>query len=169
MPKTFDELMQFIGDLGIKVSTIRHDAVFTVAEAQELRGEIAGAHTKNLFLKDKKDNFFLLTVDEEAQVDLKTIHTKIGAASRVSFGKPEKLLEYLGLTPGAVSVLGAINDTGHRIKIVLDVSLMTHATINAHPLTNDATTSIRPDDLLKFLQATGHEPLILKIEHSNPN
>ena len=169
MPKTFDELMRFIDDLGIKVSTIRHAAVFTVAEAQALRGKIAGAHTKNLFLKDKKDNFFLLTVGEETEVDLKTIHTKIGASSRVSFGKPEKLLEYLGLTPGAVSVLGAINDTQHKVKIVLDESLMTHESINSHPLTNEASTSIRPDDLLRFLKATGHEPLILKIEASDPN
>jgi Ala-tRNA(Pro) deacylase len=169
MPKSFDELMRFIDDLGIKVSTVRHPAVFTVAEAQELRGQISGAHTKNLFLKDKKDNFFLLTVDEDAEVDLKTIHTKIGAASRVSFGKPEKLMEYLGLVPGSVSVLGAINDTAHRVKIVLDANLTAHAIINSHPLTNEATTSICPDDLLKFLKATGHEPLILKIEGSHPN
>ncbi|EJM99882.1 YbaK/EbsC family protein [Phyllobacterium sp. YR531] len=169
MPKSIEELMQFIGDLGIEVSTVRHAAVFTVAEAQALRGQITGAHTKNLFLKDKKDNFFLLTVDEEAEVDLKTIHTKIGAASRVSFGKPEKLLEYLGLTPGSVSVLGVINDEDHNVKVVLDESLFQHASINAHPLTNEATTSISPDDLLRFLEATGHSPLILKIEASDPN
>lgn len=169
MSKSFEELMQFISDLGIEVSTVRHAAVFTVAEAQALRGQITGAHTKNLFLKDKKDNFFLLTVDEEADVDLKTIHTKIGASSRVSFGKPEKLLEYLGLTPGSVSVLGLINDTGHNVKVVLDESLFEHETINAHPLTNEATTSIRPDDLLKFLTATGHGPMVLKIESADPN
>ncbi|MGH6859994.1 MAG: YbaK/EbsC family protein, partial [Phyllobacterium sp.] len=115
MPKTFDELMQFIDDLDIAVSTIRHPAVFTVAEAQGLRGRIPGAHTKNLFLKDKKDNYFLLTVGEEAEIDLKTMHGKIGAAGRVSFGKPEKLLDYLGVVPGAVSVLGAINDSERRV------------------------------------------------------
>ncbi len=164
MPKSYEQLMQFIDDLGIEVSTVRHAAVYTVAEAQALRGKITGAHTKNLFLKDKRDSFFLLTVDEEAEVDLKTIHTKIGASSRVSFGKPEKLMEYLGLVPGAVSVLGVINDAGHNVKLILDESLLQHETINAHPLTNEATTSIRPDDLLKFLKATGHSPLILKIE-----
>lgn len=164
MPKSYEQLMQFISDLGIEVSTVRHAPVFTVAEAQALRGKITGAHTKNLFLKDKKDNFFLLTVDEEAEVDLKTIHTKIGAASRVSFGKPEKLLEYLGLVPGAVSVLGVVNDVEHNVKLILDESLFHHEIINAHPLTNEATTSIRPDDLLRFLKATGHSPLILKID-----
>ncbi len=169
MPKTFEELMRYLGKLEINVSTIRHAPVFTVAEAQELRGQVAGAHTKNLFLKDKKDNFFLVTVDEEAEVDLKTIHTRIGAASRVSFGKPEKLLEYLGLTPGAVSVFGAINDTHHQVRVVLDESLMKHDIINAHPLTNEATTSIGREDLITFLKATGHEPLILKIDGSTPN
>ena len=73
MGKTFDELMQYLGDMGIEVSTIRHAAVFTVAEAQNLRGQVSGAHTKNLFLKDKKDNYFLVTVDEDAEVDLKTM------------------------------------------------------------------------------------------------
>lgn len=169
MGKSIDELMEYLTELGIEVSTVRHQAVFTVAEAQDLRGQVAGVHTKNLFLKDKKDNFFLVTVDEEAEVDLKTIHTKIGAASRVSFGKPEKLLELLGLTPGAVSVFGAINDTQLRVKVVLDEDLMAHDVINGHPLTNEATTSIRTGDLLAFLRATGHEPLILKLDGSAPN
>ena len=168
MPKTYAELMQKFDDLGIKVSTIRYAPVFTVAEAQDLRGQVPGAHTKNLFLKDKKDKFFLVTVDEEAQVDLKTIHTKIGASSRVSFGKPEKLMEYLGLVPGSVSVLGIINDEEHQVKVVLDEALMHNEIINAHPLSNDATTSIRRDDLLRFLASTDHEPLILKIDESNP-
>jgi Ala-tRNA(Pro) deacylase len=169
MGKTFHELMQYFGDMGIEVSMIRHAAVFTVAEAKNLRGQVSGAHTKNLFLKDKKDNYFLVTVDENAEVDLKTIHNKIGASSRVSFGKPEKLLEYLGLIPGAVSVFGLINDTQHRVSMVLDEKLMQHDIINAHPLTNEATISIRREDLLRFLKTTGHEPLILKIDVATPN
>ena len=99
MGKTFDELMQYLGDMGIEVSTISHAAVFTVVEAQEPAwAGIRRSHQEFLF-KDKKDNLFLVTVDEDAEVDLKTIHGKIGASSRVSFGKPEKLLEYLGLHP----------------------------------------------------------------------
>lgn len=169
MSTSADELFKFLSNLGIEVSTMQHEPVYTVAEAQSLRGQIPGVHTKNLFLKDKKDNFFLLTVDEEAVVDLKTIHTVIGAASRVSFGKPEKLMEYLGLKPGSVSVLGAINDTNHQVKIVLDEGLMEHDIINAHPLSNDATTSIRRDDLLTFLKATGHEAVILKVSGADTN
>ena len=95
MPKTEAELFSFLDSLGIKTATQRHPPLYTVADSQALRGEIAGGHTKNLFLKDKKDNFFLLTVDEDAIVDLKRVHTLIGAASRVSFGKPEMLMELL--------------------------------------------------------------------------
>ncbi|TIO51673.1 MAG: prolyl-tRNA synthetase associated domain-containing protein, partial [Mesorhizobium sp.] len=97
MPKTEAELYAFLADLGISVSTVRHPPLFTVADSQALRGEIPGGHTKNLFLKDKKDNYFLVTVGEEAVVDLKQIHHLIGAASRVSFGKPEMLMELLGV------------------------------------------------------------------------
>ncbi|MCO6391180.1 prolyl-tRNA synthetase associated domain-containing protein [Aliihoeflea aestuarii] len=169
MPKTADDLFAMLADLGIDVVTVSHPPLFTVEESRSLRGRIAGGHTKNLFVKDKKDRFFLLAVEETATVDLKQIHQVIGASSRVSFGKPEKLMEYLGVTPGAVTVFGAINDGGHDVTIVLDRALMENETINAHPLANDATTSIRRDDLLTFLRATGHEPLILNVSTPLPH
>ena len=163
MPKTEAELFAFLAELGIAVETRRHPPLFTVADSQALRGEIAGGHTKNLFLKDKKDNVFLVSVGEEAEVDLKQIHHLIGASGRVSFGRPELLLELLGVVPGAVTVFGLINDTTRRVKVVLDQALMTHAVINAHPLTNEATTSIAAADLIKFVEATGHDAVILKV------
>ncbi len=163
MPKTPDELFAFLADAGISVSTKQHPPLYTVAESQEMRGEIPGRHTKNLFLKDKKDNFFLVTVGEDAQVDLKSIHQLIGAASRVSFGNPEKLMEYLGVSPGAVTAFGVINDIDGRVRAVLDAELMQHEIVNAHPLVNVATTSIAPLDLVAFMRATGHEPAILKV------
>ncbi len=169
MPKTAEDLFAMLADLGIDVATVSHPPLFTVDESQSLRGTIEGGHTKNLFVKDKKDRFFMLTVEETATVDLKQIHHVIGASSRVSFGKPEKLMEYLGVTPGAVTVFGAINDAGHDVTIVLDRELMENETINAHPLTNEATTSIRRDDLLTFLRATGHEPLILNVSTPLPH
>ena len=163
MPKTEAELFAFLADLGIEVSTRRHPPLFTVADSQALRGEIAGGHTKNLFLKDKKDNYFLVTVDEEAAVDLKQIHHLIGAAGRVSFGKPDMLMQLLGVIPGAVTVFGLLNDTQGRVKVVLDAGLMRNAVINAHPLSNEATTSIAAADLLKFIEATGHRPVVLPV------
>lgn len=162
-PKTAEDLFRFLDELGIAHTTKYHPPVFTVAESVALRDEIPGGHTKNLFVKDKKDRFFLLTVEENAVVDLKTVHTLIGASSKVSFGKPEKLMEYLGVIPGAVTALGAINDTSNNVTFVLDEELMREEIINCHPLSNNATTSIGRDDLIRFMEATGHTPLVLKV------
>jgi Ala-tRNA(Pro) deacylase len=163
MPKTPEELLGFLEEYGIETATIRHPPLHTVAESRQLRGEIDGGHTKNLFLKDKKDSYFLVTALEDAEIDLKRIHALIGASGRVSFGRPVQLMELLGVAPGSVTVFGAINDVGHKVSIVLDSDLMEHEVINGHPLTNEATTSIRRDDLLRFLSLTGHEPAILKV------
>ncbi|MGV8937706.1 MAG: prolyl-tRNA synthetase associated domain-containing protein [Allorhizobium sp.] len=161
--KTAADLFAFLDSLGIAHTTKTHAPVFTVSESVSLRDEIPGGHTKNLFVKDRKDRFFLLTVEENAIVDLKTVHTLIGASGKVSFGKPEKLMEYLGVIPGSVTVLGAINDTGHNVTFVLDADLMSDELINGHPLSNDATTTLSSADLLRFLEATGHTPLVLKV------
>lgn len=163
MPKTPDDLFALLDTLGIGVTTKSHPPLFTVADSQSMRGEIEGGHTKNLFLKDKKDSYFLVTVQEDAAVDLKQIHHLIGASSRVSFGKPEALMELLGVVPGSVSIFGLVNDGAGKVKVVLDSALMQNELINAHPLTNEATTTIARDDLLKFVAATGHEPVILKV------
>lgn len=152
-----------LDDLGIEYTTKTHAPVFTVAESESLRDLIPGGHTKNLFVKDKKDQYFVVTVEENAVVDLKTVHKIIGASSRVSFGRPEKMLEFLGVVPGSVTVFGAINDTSNNVTFVLDSDLMSHDHINGHPLSNDATTTIGRDDLLRFLEATGHTPLVLKV------
>jgi Ala-tRNA(Pro) deacylase len=163
MPKTSADLLAFLESLGIAATTREHPPLYTVAESQALRGEISGRHTKNLFLKDRKDNFFLITVGEDATVDLKTVHHLIGAASKVSFGNAEKLREYLGVIPGAVTALGVINDEGGQVTAILDEELMSHDIVNCHPLVNTATTSLSPADLVKFMRATGHDPVILKV------
>ena len=163
MAMTPQELFDYLANLGIHVTTINHAPLHTVADSKALRGEIPGGHTKNLFLKDRKDQYFLLTVDEDAIVDLKTIHLVIGAAGKVSFGRSEALMDLLGVVPGAVTVFGAVNDTNGRVSVFLDKGLMESATINGHPLVNDATTSISAADLIKFLKATGHAPNILKL------
>jgi Ala-tRNA(Pro) deacylase len=162
-PRTRQDLLAFLDGLGIVHTTKDHAPVFTVAESVALRDEIPGGHTKNLFVKDKKDRYFLLTVEENAVVDLKQVHTLIGASGRVSFGRAEKLMEYLGVVPGAVTALGAINDTGNDVTFVLDADLMHDEIINCHPLSNDATTSIASADLIRFMEATGHKPLVLKV------
>ena len=161
--KTSDDLFAYLDALGISYDNHEHRPVFTVAEGEDLRETIEGGHTKNLFVKDKKSRYFLLTVEENATVDLKIVHTLIGASGRVSFGKPEPMMDYLGVEPGSVTALGAINDTEHQVTFILDASLMENEVINCHPLRNTATTSIHRDDLLRFIEATGHEPLVLKV------
>lgn len=156
-------LLARLDTLGIATTTVDHPPLHTVEESQHLRGEIPGAHTKNLFVKDRKDRFFLLVVEETAVVDLKTVHQVIGASGKVSFGKPEALWDLLGVVPGAVCVFGAINDADNQVTVVLDRDLMSSEIVNAHPLTNQATTSIAARDLLTFLDAVGHSPLVLKI------
>ena len=168
-PKTPEQLFAFLDEQGIRVKTVSHPPLYTVADSQSLRGQIEGGHTKNLFLKDRKDNYFLLTVDEEAVVDLKTIHHRIGAVGKVSFGKPEALLELLGVMPGAVTAFGPFNDADGRVKVFLDSGLMRCKIVNCHPLVNTATTSIASGDLVKFLKATGHEPVILNLTAESPN
>jgi Ala-tRNA(Pro) deacylase len=160
-----DDLFDFFERLGIKTTTIEHEAVFTVAESKLLKRDIEGGHSKNLFLKDKKDNIFLVVAEHDAAIDLKTIHEKIGAQGRVTFAKPDLMLELLGVTPGSVTPFGLINDPTARIKVVLDAPMMRHAVLNYHPLVNTATTSITAEDLLVFVRATGHEPHVIAVSH----
>jgi Ala-tRNA(Pro) deacylase len=156
-------LFDFLETLDIETATVSHPPLFTVEQSKSLRGQIPGAHTKNLFLRDRKDAHFLVTVEEEADIDLKRIHTLIGASGRVSFGKQEMLMALLGVTPGAVTPFGLINDKGGKVSFALDARLAEADIVNAHPLTNEATTSIGGRDLLRFVKATGHEVLILNL------
>lgn len=163
LPKQPEDLFAYLDELGINHQTFRHEPVFTVAESQSLREEISGAHTKNLFLKDKKGRYFLVTLEENATVDLKVIHTLIGGSGRVSFGKPEALMELLGVEPGSVTVFAAINDISGQVTFVLDAPLMAASEINGHPLRNNATTTVSREDLLHFLAETGHKALVVKV------
>jgi Ala-tRNA(Pro) deacylase len=160
MAATPDDLFAFLDRLGIPHPTVTHAALFTVEESQALRGEIPGGHTKNLFLKDKKGALYLVTTLEDAAIELKSLHRRLGASGRFSFGAAEQMREVLGIEPGAVTPFAAMNDTAQCVTVVLDQALMAHAVINCHPLRNTMTTSIARDDLVRFLEATGHRPRI---------
>jgi Ala-tRNA(Pro) deacylase len=168
MPASRDDLAAFLAELGLSTETVEHPPLFTVEESRALRGEIAGAHTKNLFLKDKKGKLFLVVADEAAEIDLKRLHGKIGASGRLSFGKAEEMLDTLGVAPGAVTAFGLINDRDGRVSIVLDAGLMASDIVNCHPLVNTATTSIAAADLVAFVKATGHEPQIVALDERAP-
>jgi Ala-tRNA(Pro) deacylase len=160
MPATPDDLFAYLDGLGIPHRTIHHPPVFTVEESRTRRGPIVGGHTKNLFLKDKRSALFLVVAIEDTAIELKSLHRRLGASGRFSFGPADQMRETLGVEPGSVTPFAALNDTGHRVTVVLDAGMMAHQTLNFHPLVNTMTTAIGRDDLVRFLTATGHPPRI---------
>jgi Ala-tRNA(Pro) deacylase len=163
-----DALFAALDRLGIAHRTVNHPPLFTVAQSQSLRGAIPGGHTKNLFLKDKRGSLVLVTAQEDTTIDLKSLHRRLDASGRFSFGSAELMWETLGVQPGAVTPFAAINDTAGRVAVVLDAALMAHETINAHPLVNTMTTAIGRDDLVRFLESTGHPPRIVALAGPAP-
>ena len=169
MPTTPDQLFAALDALGIPHQTVKHPPVFTVEQARALRGQIPGGHTKNLFLRDKKNALYLVVAEEDAEIELKGLHRLLGASGRFSFGSADLLREVWGVEPGSVTPFGAINDTQGRVTVVLDAAMMEHETLNFHPLVNTMTTSIARDDLVKFLQSTGHLPRIERLSGRRPD
>ncbi len=158
MSATPSELFAFLEALGIAHHTLTHPPLFTVEQSRALRGQISGAHTKNLFLRDKRGALFVVSALEDATIDLKSLHRTLGCG-RLSFGSAELLRSAWGVEPGAVTPFGAINDQEGRVTVVLDETMMGCEFLNFHPLVNTMTTSIGRADFLRFLQATGHAPL----------
>ncbi|MCB1378637.1 MAG: prolyl-tRNA synthetase associated domain-containing protein [Alphaproteobacteria bacterium] len=162
MPATREDLLSRLEALGIQTQTRDHPPVFTVEEARKLRGEIPGGHCKNLFLKDDKGGLWLVVCLEDAQIDLKAAPAKIGSR-RLSFGKPDLLMEALGVETGSVTPFAVINDAACRVNVVLDAAMMAHDRLNFHPLRNDATTTIAARDLVTFIESCGHRPRIVPV------
>lgn len=160
MPATPEQLFACLDALGIAHGTVKHPPLFTVEQSRQLRGQIPGAHTKNLFLRDKTYALYLIVALEDAEIELKSLHRRLGATGRFSFGASDLLREVWGVEPGAVTPFGAINDADGRVTVVLDAAMMEHETLNYHPLVNTMTTAINHDDLIKFLESTGHAPRI---------
>lgn len=163
MPASEEDLMARLTELGIETVTHRHAAVFTVEESRALRGELSGGHCKSLFLRDKKRNPWLVVALEDRVIDLKALTKAIGAKP-LSFGSVDLLWEVLGVTPGAVTPFALINDSGARVRVVLDKGMLELDPLNYHPLHNEATTAIAPGDLVRFVRAMGFEPLIIDFE-----
>jgi Ala-tRNA(Pro) deacylase len=161
--KTRADLIARLDAEAIAHRTLDHSAVFRVGEGEEIKAAIPGAHTKNLFLKDAKDQLWLISAQHRTAIDLKRLHTVIGSA-RLSFGSPALMVETLGVTPGSVTAFGLINDLDHRVRFVLDRRLAEAARVNFHPLTNTATTSVSQAGLRAFLAMVGVTPLIVDFE-----
>lgn len=165
IPLTRTALFERLAALGIETATVEHPAVRTVAESDAVEIDLPGAHTKNLFLKDEDGTLLLLVVASSTRADLKLVARKL-STGRLSFGKPELLMETLGVTPGSVTAFAIANDTGKRVRIVLDSALLAHASLNCHPLENTATTNIALESLLRFIRESGHEPEVISMTSS---
>jgi Ala-tRNA(Pro) deacylase len=163
MPHTPESLFAKLDALGIAHETVSHPPLFTVEQSKELRGAIPGAHTKNLFLKDKKGRLFLVTAVESTVIDLKRMHEVIGGSGRLSFGSAEQLMEHLGVAPGSVTAFGVINDAAGKVTMILDARLAGFDRVNGHPLVNTMTTGVSYGDLLRFLAAVGHPAKVLAV------
>jgi Ala-tRNA(Pro) deacylase len=157
------ELFALLDEMGIETSTVEHEPVFTVEESESVTAGIPGGHTKNLFLKDKKDNFFLLVAEHHARIPLNKIHGQIGAQGRVSFANSDWLMKLLGVEPGSVNAFAPMNDQDGKVQVIIDQSLLPFDKINCHPLTNTMTTTISLEDLLRFLEDVGHPAEILSL------
>jgi Ala-tRNA(Pro) deacylase len=156
-PAAAADVLAKLKALGIDAATADHPPVFTVEEAKALRGELPGAHTKNLFVRDKKGVMCLVVALEDRQVDLKELAGKVGL-KRISFGSADRLMKFLGVIPGAVTPFAVINDHGGVVSVALDRGLQGHEFWNFHPVDNSKTTTIRGADMVRFLEAVGHPP-----------
>ena len=157
------DLYAFLDAHGIAQTTLEHEAVYRVDEGHEIKAALPGGHTKNLFLKDAKDQIWLVCALGETRIDLKRLPPVVGAA-RLSFGSAELMQQILGVTPGSVTLFALINDKARRVKLVLDKALLDPEPINFHPLTNTATTAISQDGLKRFLAALDIRPQVVDFE-----
>ena len=157
-------LFAHLDGLGIRHTTLEHPPVFTVDEGAEIKKSLPGGHTKNLFLKDKKGALFLICALGETKIPVNHVHKVLGC-KRLSFGKPDLLLEVLGVPAGSVCLFALLNDRDRRVTLVLDKALYDHKLVNFHPLANTATTTIATCDMDVFAKSTGHEPIVIDFAH----
>ena len=158
--KTRRHLLALFDSIGVVAETLDHPAVFTVGEGEDIKAVRPGAHTKNLFLKDAREQLWLISAEGHATIDLKRLHLVIGSG-RLSFGKQELMMATLGVSPGSVTAFGLINDVDHRVRFVLDRTLAQAELVNFHPLTNTATTTVSGEGFRRFLAALGVTPLVV--------
>jgi Ala-tRNA(Pro) deacylase len=156
-----------LAELGIAAPIVPYPAHETVEEGKRLRGDMAGAFTKNLLLKDKKGRLFLLAIHEDRELDLKTLHTRIGANGRLGFAAVERMEALLGVSPGALTPLGIIHDETGEVTVVIDNVLLDAEQVNFHPLVQQESIGLSPDALIAFVRSCAREPLIVDLDGDN--
>jgi Ala-tRNA(Pro) deacylase len=149
-------------ELGIPTTTVEHPAMFTVEQSVSIRESIPGAHTKNLFVTDKDGHKVLVVAKDDTRVDLKALAKRL-SVGRFSFGKSDMLEAVLGVPAGSVTPFALINPPAAGVIVVVDAALMDFTEVNCHPLVNTATTRLKTQDLIRFIEACGHSPRILPL------
>jgi len=157
------ELTDLLDGMGIAYTLTRHQALFTVDDSQSVSRDTPGAHCKNMFLKSKAGDLVLVTCEETRKIRIRDLERAINS-KKLSFAKPERLLEHLGVTPGAVTPLSVVNDTAKSVRVILDAQMMQSDTLNCHPLHNEATIAISTTDLMRIFDHTGHMPEVIDFD-----
>ena len=161
LPTSPDALMKRLCEWGIAYELHSHKAVFTAEEAATLKGELPDClHTRNLYLRNKKKQNFLVTLADETEVDLKKLADRL-EAGRFSFGSSDRLMQFLGVTPGSVTPFALINDPDHQVQPVWDAAMFNHKLAGYHPLLNSMTLTVNPQILHDFTAQTGHQPIVM--------
>tara|TARA_A100001011_G_scaffold397572_1_gene499031 strand:+ start:1659 stop:2171 length:513 start_codon:yes stop_codon:yes gene_type:complete len=160
------ELLELLRGKSIEFQIHEHEALYTVEDSENLRGDIIGSHTKNLFLKNKKDSFFLFSCDEGAKVDLKKFSKSI-SGKNLSFAKDVYLNKYLKIKPGSISPFALLNDFNNEVIFYLDHNLAKSELINFHPLINTTTISLKTKDFIKFMVENNKKINIFSLETYN--
>lgn len=160
---TAQQVLDAISALGFEHHTVTHAPLYTVEDAKSIDYSAPGAHTKNLFLRNKKGRMFLLVIDENRTVDLKALRDSLQLpGGQLAFASTERMAKYLGVVPGSVTPLAAINDHGGQVHIIIEQALLKHEWIYLHPCRNTHSTRMRTADLLSTLQAWKHAPQLLE-------
>jgi len=168
LPTSPEKLFNLLKNLNISYDLHHHQAVYTVAESQKVDSKISGTHCRNLFLRDRKKKNYLVVLPVDIDVDLKKL-PDILDSHRLSFGSNDRLWEYLGVRSGSVCPFCIVNDTEGQVKIFLEKSMMEQDIVNYHPMLNTMTVSLKPSDLLKFIETTGHEAHIVDLSEASPD
>ena len=156
-------LLSYLGELDIDARIVPYPAHTTFEEGKRLRGDLPGSFTKNLLLKDKKGSLFFVTAHEDTHVDLRTLHTRIGARGRLGFTHSDVVVDLLHVPAGTATPLALFNDTDHAISLVVDEQLREATQLNFHPMVHTESIGLRWRDFLRFADATGHTPTLTNV------
>jgi len=156
-----DRLLEFLAGAGIHAPIVTYPAHSTVTEGKSLRGDLPGVFTKNLLLRDKKNALFFVTAQEDTEIDLKTLHTKIGARGRLGFAAPDTMMDLLHVTPGTATPLALFNDTARSVTLVVDHALKGAEQLNFHPMIHTESIGLTREQFTTFAAACGCALLIV--------